>query len=43
VGAGVENPQVEELYMFRNGEIDVPHGPGLGLDFDEEAIDHYKF
>jgi L-alanine-DL-glutamate epimerase-like enolase superfamily enzyme len=32
----------KELYTFRNGEIEVPQGPGLGLDIDEEAIGHYK-
>jgi len=32
----------KELYTFRNGEVEVPRGPGLGLDFNEEAIDHYK-
>ena len=32
----------KELYTFRNGEIQVPQGPGLGLDLNEEAIEHYK-
>jgi len=32
----------KELYTFRNGEIEVPQGPGLGLDVNEEAIGHYK-
>jgi L-alanine-DL-glutamate epimerase-like enolase superfamily enzyme len=32
----------KELYTFRNGEIVVPQGPGLGLDLNEEAIGHYK-
>jgi len=32
----------KELYTFRNGEIEVPQGPGLGLDLNEEAIGHYK-
>jgi L-alanine-DL-glutamate epimerase-like enolase superfamily enzyme len=32
----------QELYTFRNGEIQVPQGPGLGLDLNEEAIEHYK-
>jgi D-galactarolactone cycloisomerase len=32
----------KELFTFRNGEIQVPQSPGLGLDFDEEAIEHYR-
>ena len=32
----------KELYTFRNGEIQVPQGPGLGLDLNEDAIEHYK-
>lgn len=32
----------KELYTFRNGEIQVPQGPGLGLDLNEDAIERYK-
>jgi L-alanine-DL-glutamate epimerase-like enolase superfamily enzyme len=32
----------KELFTFHNGEIEVPQGPGLGLDLNEEAIGHYK-
>ena len=32
----------KELFTFRNGEIEVPQGPGLGLDLNEEAIERYK-
>jgi len=32
----------KELYTFRNGEVQVPQGPGLGLDLNEEAIEHYR-
>ncbi|HTB13435.1 MAG TPA: enolase C-terminal domain-like protein [Bryobacteraceae bacterium] len=32
----------KELYTFKNGEVQVPQGPGLGLDFNEEAIDRFK-
>jgi D-galactarolactone cycloisomerase len=32
----------KELFTFRNGEIEVPPGPGLGLDLNEDAIEHYK-
>ena len=32
----------KELFTFRNGEVQVPQAPGLGLDFDEEAIEHYR-
>jgi L-alanine-DL-glutamate epimerase-like enolase superfamily enzyme len=31
----------KELYTFHNGEIEVPQGPGLGLDLNEDAIAHY--
>jgi L-alanine-DL-glutamate epimerase-like enolase superfamily enzyme len=32
----------KELYTFHNGEIQVPQGPGTGLDFNDEAINHYR-
>jgi L-alanine-DL-glutamate epimerase-like enolase superfamily enzyme len=32
----------KELYTFRNGEIQVPQGPGNGLEFHDEAINHYR-
>jgi L-alanine-DL-glutamate epimerase-like enolase superfamily enzyme len=32
----------KELYTFRNGEVEVPQGPGLGLDLNEEALEHYR-
>lgn len=32
----------KELFSFRNGEIQVPQAPGLGLELNEEAIEHYK-
>lgn len=31
-----------ELYTFRNGEIQVPQGPGNGLNLNDEAIEHYR-
>ena len=32
----------KELYTFRNGELLIPQGPGLGLDLDEDAIERYR-
>ena len=32
----------KELYTFRNGELLIPQSPGLGLDLDEDAIEHYR-
>jgi L-alanine-DL-glutamate epimerase-like enolase superfamily enzyme len=32
----------KELYSFRNGEVQVPQGPGLGLDINDEAIEHHR-
>jgi len=32
----------KELYTFKNGEIQVPQGPRLGLDLNEEALERYK-
>jgi L-alanine-DL-glutamate epimerase-like enolase superfamily enzyme len=32
----------KELYTFRNGELLIPQSPGLGLDLDEAAIEHYR-
>jgi len=31
-----------ELYRFEKGEVQVPQGPGLGLDLNEEALNHYR-
>jgi len=28
----------KSLFTFRNGEIEVPQGPGLGLDINEDAL-----
>ncbi len=30
------------LFTFRNGEIEVPQGPGLGLDINEDAVNRYR-
>lgn len=27
---------------FKDGEIQVPQGPGLGIDINEEALERYK-
>jgi len=32
----------KDLFTFQNGEIQVPQGPGLGIDIDEQALDRYK-
>lgn len=32
----------KEVFTFENGELHVPEGPGLGLDIDEQALEHYK-
>ena len=32
----------KELYTFRNGEVQVPQGPGNGLALNEAAIEHYR-
>jgi D-galactarolactone cycloisomerase len=32
----------KELYTFKNGEVQVPQGPGNGLALNEEAIEHYR-
>jgi L-alanine-DL-glutamate epimerase-like enolase superfamily enzyme len=32
----------KELSTFKNGEIQVPQGPGLGLDINEETLERYK-
>jgi L-alanine-DL-glutamate epimerase-like enolase superfamily enzyme len=29
-------------FVLKDGEIQVPQSPGLGLDLNEEAIDHYR-
>ena len=32
----------QQPFRFRNGEIDVPQSPGLGLDIDEEAVNRFR-
>ena len=32
----------DSVFTFRNGEIEVPQGPGLGLDINEEAVARYR-
>jgi D-galactarolactone cycloisomerase len=32
----------KQPFTFRNGEIEVPQGPGLGLDIDEEALNRFQ-
>ena len=32
----------EQLYTYKNGEIQVPQGPGLGLDLNEEAVNRFR-
>jgi L-alanine-DL-glutamate epimerase-like enolase superfamily enzyme len=30
------------LFTFQGGEIQIPQGPGLGLDINEEALELYR-
>ena len=32
----------KEVFAFRDGEIQVPELPGLGLDINEDALEHYR-
>ena len=32
----------DRLFTFRDGEIQVPQGPGLGLDINEDALERYR-
>jgi L-alanine-DL-glutamate epimerase-like enolase superfamily enzyme len=32
----------KNLYTFKNGEIQVPQSPGLGLDIDEDAVNRFR-
>jgi D-galactarolactone cycloisomerase len=32
----------EKLFELRNGEIQVPQGPGLGLDVNQDALERYR-
>jgi L-alanine-DL-glutamate epimerase-like enolase superfamily enzyme len=32
----------KSVLAFRDGEILVPQGPGLGLDVNEEAVEEYR-
>jgi L-alanine-DL-glutamate epimerase-like enolase superfamily enzyme len=31
-----------EVFTFQNGELQVPEGPGLGLDINEGALNSYR-
>jgi L-alanine-DL-glutamate epimerase-like enolase superfamily enzyme len=30
------------LFTFQDGQIQIPQGPGLGLDINEEAVERYR-
>ena len=32
----------KEVFVIRDGEIEVPQGPGLGLDINEDALQKYR-
>jgi L-alanine-DL-glutamate epimerase-like enolase superfamily enzyme len=32
----------EQPFKYRNGEVLVPQGPGLGLNVDDAALEHYR-
>ena len=32
----------KETFVIKDGEIQVPQGPGLGMDINEEAIQRYR-
>ncbi len=32
----------KHVFTFRNGEIQIPDGPGLGLDINEEALQRFR-
>jgi L-alanine-DL-glutamate epimerase-like enolase superfamily enzyme len=32
----------QTVFAFREGEIQVPQGPGLGLEINEEALEQYR-
>jgi L-alanine-DL-glutamate epimerase-like enolase superfamily enzyme len=44
----IENPFRDKLVtrplqVKADGFIDVPRGPGLGIEVDEDAVKHYQF
>jgi L-alanine-DL-glutamate epimerase-like enolase superfamily enzyme len=39
--SGFRNKQ-KQVFMIENGELELPQGPGLGLDIDEEALQRYR-
>ena len=38
----LEHDLLSEPLQFRDGQLDVPTGPGLGISLDHEAIAHYS-
>jgi len=39
---GLKVLNAKAMYVYRDGEIDVPHAPGLGLEINEEALARYR-
>ncbi|MGI8973124.1 MAG: mandelate racemase/muconate lactonizing enzyme family protein [Gaiella sp.] len=36
------NGILAEPFVLRNGRLDVPTGPGLGIELDQDAVDHVR-
>lgn len=41
-GPGLKLLNTKEMYTIRDGYIDIPQGPGLGLDVNEDALEEYR-
>ncbi|MGN6674946.1 MAG: enolase C-terminal domain-like protein [Thermomicrobiales bacterium] len=36
------NDLIREPLAFADGHVAVPHGPGLGVELDEDAVAQYR-
>jgi len=41
-GPGLKILKTPVMFGFRDGEIQVPQGPGLGLDINDEAVEEFR-
>ena len=39
---GLQVLNTRTMYTFRDGEIEVPDLPGIGLDINEEAVQKFR-
>jgi L-alanine-DL-glutamate epimerase-like enolase superfamily enzyme len=38
----MEDDLIIEPFAVKNGHIEVPEKPGIGVEIDEDAVDNYR-